>query len=261
MYLECVSCFVLINRYWGIVAVLGSFPKQERKKKKKKREGRGWGFRGVEERGYWGGQDRILITLDRHECFSVFHHLQKDKQRKQRHSLCEARYEKTREFQTQLLHYFSKSDNKSHHHYKYARTQIFINKMTITWILFIHNQIYEQTNLFLKKRYHSLSKIKFCTQWYIDSPKLLLCLCVLFYSSFVYTCVCVFLHIQSPLRECRSIRSGASGLPYYCAPLVCVSEVIQLLTVWRDNKPKTKKTWTHWRKSSQTSTNLVQSTS
>ena len=29
----------------------------------------------------------MLITLDRHECFSVFHHLQKDKQRKQRHSL------------------------------------------------------------------------------------------------------------------------------------------------------------------------------
>jgi UPF0755 protein len=37
------------------------------------------------------------------------------------------------------------------------------------------------------------------------------------------------LHIQSPLRECRSIRSGASGLPYYCAPLVCVTEVIELL--------------------------------
>jgi len=44
---------------------------------------------GVEERGYWGGQDLILIMLDRHKCFSVFHHLQKDKQRKleQRHSL------------------------------------------------------------------------------------------------------------------------------------------------------------------------------
>ena len=28
-----------------------------------------------------------LITLDRHECFPVFHHLQKDKQRKQLHSL------------------------------------------------------------------------------------------------------------------------------------------------------------------------------
>ena len=55
-------------------------------KKKEKEEG-GWVFRGVEERGYWGGQDLILITLDRHESFSVFHHLQKDKQRKQHHSL------------------------------------------------------------------------------------------------------------------------------------------------------------------------------
>jgi len=41
----------------------------------------------IEERGYWGGQDLIQITLDRHECFSIFHHLQKNKQRKQRHSL------------------------------------------------------------------------------------------------------------------------------------------------------------------------------
>jgi len=41
------------------------------------------------------------------------HHLQKDKQHKQRHSLCEARSEKTREFQSQLLHYFLKSDNKA----------------------------------------------------------------------------------------------------------------------------------------------------
>jgi len=42
------------------------------------------------------------------------------------------------------------------------------------------------------------------------------------------------------VRECRSIRSGASGLPYYCAPLVCVSDVMELLAVWRHNKPKTK---------------------
>jgi len=87
-----------------------------------------------------------------------------------------------------------------------------------------------------------LSKINYCTHWHINSPKLLLCLCVLFYSSFVYTCVCVFLHIQSPLREFRSIQSGASGLPYYCAPPVCVSEVIELLTVCRHNKPKNQKT-------------------
>jgi len=48
-------------------------------------------------------------------------------------------------------------------------------------------------------------------------------------------------HIQCPLREFRSIRSGASGLPYYCAPFVCVSDVIELLAVWRHNKPKTEK--------------------
>jgi len=88
--------------------------------------------------------------------------------------------------------------------------------------------------------YDYLSKINYCTHWHINSPELLLCLCVVFYSSFVYTCVWVFLHIQSPLRECRSIRSGASGLPYYCAPLVCVSAVMELLAVWWHNKPKTK---------------------
>jgi len=57
----------------------------------------------------------------------------------------------------------------------------------------------------------------------------------------LYICVCVYLQIKGPLRECRSIRTGASGLPYYCAPLVCVPGVIGLLAVWRHNKPKTKK--------------------
>jgi len=46
--------------------------------------------------------------------------------------------------------------------------------------------------------------------------------------------------VRGPLRECHSIRSDASGLPYYCAPIVCVSEVIDLLVVWRYNKPKSK---------------------
>jgi len=49
-----------------------------------------------------------------------------------------------------------------------------------------------------------------------------------------HSCVC------GPIRECHSIRSGASGLPYYCAPLVCVSEVIELLAAWRYNKPNLK---------------------
>jgi len=42
------------------------------------------------------------------------------------------------------------------------------------------------------------------------------------------------------MRECRSIWSGASGLPYYFAPLECVSAVIDSLALWRHNKPKTK---------------------
>ena len=44
---------------------------EEQKRKGKKKEG-GGGFREVEERGYCGRLDLILITLDRHECFSVF---------------------------------------------------------------------------------------------------------------------------------------------------------------------------------------------
>ena len=46
--------------------------------------------------------------------------------------------------------------------------------------------------------------------------------------------------VRGPLRECRSIRSGASRLPYYCTPLVCISVVIELRSVWQHNKPKTK---------------------
>jgi len=58
---------------------------EEKKGKKRKKEGDG--FRELTERSSWGGQDLILITLDWHECFPIFHHLHKDKQRKQRHSL------------------------------------------------------------------------------------------------------------------------------------------------------------------------------
>jgi len=45
----------------------------------------------------------------------------------------------------------------------------------------------------------------------------------------------------APVRECCSIRSGASGQPYYCTPLLCVSDVIELLVVWQYNKPKSRK--------------------
>jgi len=57
----------------------------------------------------------------------------------------------------------------------------------------------------------------------------------------LYICACVWLRIQGPERECRSIRPAASGLSCYCAPLVCVSDVIGGLAVWRHNKPKRQK--------------------
>ena len=49
-----------------------------------------------------------------------------------------------------------------------------------------------------------------------------------------------YLYVRGLLRECRSIQSGAPGLPYYCASFVCVSEVIELLAVCSitNQKPK-----------------------
>ena len=92
-------------------------------------------------------------------------------------------------------------------------------------------------------------------------------MCVLFYLSESFVCISAYanvyfkttiikqkieliLLVRGPLRECHSIRSGASGLPYYCAPLVRISVVIELLTVWRHNKPNSqKKTGPVWRAS------------
>jgi len=44
---------------------------------------------------------------------------------------------------------------------------------------------------------------------------------------FVLFCFVLF----GPLRECRPIRSGASGLPYYCTTPVCVPTVLGGLAV------------------------------
>jgi len=56
-------------------------------------------------------------------------------------------------------------------------------------------------------------------------PRLFVYLRMRMSTSKQYSCV------RGPLREFRSIRSGASALPHYGAPLVCVSEVIELLAV------------------------------
>ena len=44
--------------------------------------------------------------------------------------------------------------------------------------------------------------------------------------------------LESPLWECCSFRLGVSGLPYFCTPPVCVSDVIGVLPAWWYNKNK-----------------------
>ena len=59
-------------------------------------------------------------------------------------------------------------------------------------------------------------------------------------------CVCCFVllnrywGIQGPLRECRSIRSGAFGLSYYCTTPVTVPTILGGLAVWRYNTKNKK---------------------
>jgi len=102
--------------------------------------------------------------------------------------------------------------------------------MRMTWssrpiarVLFI-NKIKRRQFLFRMRACHAC-----CVFMYV-------CFLLSFFCLYIRVCVC--LQIQGPLRECRSILSSASGLPYYCAPLVCVPAVIGLLAVWRYNKPK-----------------------
>ena len=56
----------------------------------------------------------------------------------------------------------------------------------------------------------------------------------------LYICACIFLQIQGPLRDCRSIRSGYCRSLHYCAPLVCVPAVIGVLAAWWRYKLKTR---------------------
>jgi len=80
--------------------------------------------------------------------------------------------------------------------------------------------------------------------WFVfySIPRLFVCLRMRMSTSKQYANVNVkkYSCVWGPLREYRSIRTGASGLPCYCAPLVCVSEVIELLAVCWYYKPNTK---------------------
>jgi len=62
-------------------------------------------------------------------------------------------------------------------------------------------------------------------------------MCILFYFSFLRLHVCAFA-IHS-MVHCGSVfEPGASGLPYYFTPPVCVPAVLGALSVWRQNQKK-----------------------
>jgi len=100
-----------------------------------------------------------------------------------------------------------------------------------------HNEIYKHNSNAIRFNAILIPSSCMCCSY-----MLLVCVCAFcLFLICLYICVCVYLQIQGPLRECRSIRPGASGLPYYCAPLVCDPAVLGLLAVWRHHKPKTKR--------------------
>ena len=64
-------------------------------------------------------------------------------------------------------------------------------------------------------------------------------LCVLFYFSFWCLHVCAYA-IESKVHCGSALGPGASGLPYYCTPPVCVPAVLGGLALWWHNKIKPK---------------------
>jgi len=60
-------------------------------------------------------------------------------------------------------------------------------------------------------------------------------MCVLFYFSFVCLHVCANT-FKFKVHCGSAFEPGASGLPHYCTPPVCVPAVIGALAVWRQNK-------------------------
>ena len=59
-------------------------------------------------------------------------------------------------------------------------------------------------------------------------------MCIFFYFSFVCLHMCAYA-FKFKVHCWSAFEPGASGLPYYCTPPVCISDVIGALAVWRQN--------------------------
>ena len=65
-------------------------------------------------------------------------------------------------------------------------------------------------------------------------------MCIQCYVSFIRLHVYAFA-MYSMVHCGSAFEPGASGLPYYCTPPVCIPGVLGALAVWRHNNNKTKK--------------------
>ena len=65
------------------------------------------------------------------------------------------------------------------------------------------------------------------------------CLWIRVLFSFSFVCLHVCAHVSNFKVHCGSaFEPGASGLPYYCTPPVCVPAVLGALAVWLHNQNK-----------------------
>jgi len=118
-----------------------------------------------------------------------------------------------------------------------------------TCVFFIHNLIL-RASLYIPMRtpklnymnnqidkYDYLLKINYCSTrvFFMNFPCLLMC--ILLYFSFIRLHVCAYA-IHSMIHCGSAFEPGASGLPHYCTPPVCVPAVLGAPAVWRQNNQK-----------------------
>jgi len=111
--------------------------------------------------------------------------------------------------------------------------------MQVTWI---HTSNNNSSNTWNHEIYKPLKRIRWnkincCFGCVLFIHVACLWMCVLLYFSFVCPHVCAFA-FKSKVYCGSALGPGASGLPYYCTPLVCVPAVIGVLAVWRQNTQK-----------------------
>jgi len=80
---------------------------------------------------------------------------------------------------------------------------------------------------------HTPPPPQFCERAYGDVA--CLWMCVLFNFFFVCLHVCAYAS-KFKVHYGSAFEPGASGLPHYCTPSVCVSDVIGRLAVWQHNQ-------------------------